>query len=75
MTWIILYMLCQIIQMPIKKGVIAKVWECQSTFIVLSTLKLDLDLSTNSGYTESLALKIISEKTRSTLKKCFIQTT
>ena len=42
MAWIILYMICQIIQVAIKKGVIARLGECLSTFIILSTSKLYL---------------------------------
>ena len=42
MTWIILLMIYQIIQVTTKKGVIANVGECLPTFIILSTSKLDL---------------------------------
>ena len=42
MTWIILHMVYQTIQVAIKKGVIAKVGEFLSTFIILPTSELDL---------------------------------
>ena len=48
MTLIILQIVYQIIQVPIKKGVIPKVEECLSTFIILSTSKLDLTFLLNT---------------------------
>ena len=62
MTWIILYMICQVIQVAIKKGVIARLGESLSTFIILSTSKLYLNFLLTSEILNHLPQKLYLRK-------------